>query len=220
MTNFVTLLENTHWYQPTTACRHRSPLWMVRCEDRAALDGRIFGDERVRSTKACLTLVRPKRELVCFSEARLLREVGVALGGVLVLPECRSDAVLLGGAADADGELVLDVVDHPLPPAGKAGIVHGNFADGVEYVPGLDHDRDSGIDSLIGELKAAGGPTISAIGPEDDQRGLRQPAPNDVDHPLPPAGEAGVVHRFFSGRVEYVPGLDLEETWIGTWARE
>ena len=97
----------------------------------------------------------------------------------MVLLELRPDAVLLRGAADAGGELALKVglgfwqryvlafgngkllggrlqqeVDGPLPPAGEGGVVHGDFTGGVEDVPGLDLERDGGVDGLKEELKA------------------------------------------------------------------
>ena len=112
----------------------------------------------------------------------------MALGRVLVLLECGSDAVLLGSATDADSKLVLDVahgvrqgyglaldgrqllrcrsqekVKQPLPPAGEAGVIHRDFADRVVHIPGLDHDRDGYVDGLEEELKAKHGRTLVSV---------------------------------------------------------
>lgn len=95
-----------------------------------------------------------------------------------------TDAVFLGGGADACGELGLDVGcrvcggdgvafcdgqqlgygveeggNGPLPPAREGGVVHGDFAGGVEDVPGLDLDGEGEVDRLEEELETAPGET-------------------------------------------------------------
>ena len=118
-------------------------------------------------------------KFISFPETRLRREELVALRGILILVQCRPDAVLLGRAADAGGEFALDVgdrcgqsdvlafddgelfggglqqrVDGPLPPAGEGGVVHGDFSGRVEDVPGLDLDGEGHVDGRKEELEA------------------------------------------------------------------
>ena len=47
----------------------------------------------------------------------------------------------------------------PLPPAREGGVVHGDFAGGVEDVPGLDLDGEGEVDRLEEELETAPGET-------------------------------------------------------------
>lgn len=80
---------------------------------------------------------------------------GVGEGGVLAV----GDGELLGGELE-------ERVDGPLPPACEAGVVHGDFASRVEDVPGLDLERDRGVDGGEVELESVWVGDVSVLGCE------------------------------------------------------